>query len=116
MGQGALSELVEETAGKFGIPGVAVGVWAAGREVHACHGVTSIDNPLPVDRDTLFRLGSVTKTYTATALMRLVAEGRVELAAPVRRYVPELGLADERAAEQVTVLNRSTTPRGWPGG
>ncbi len=67
--------------------------------------MTSVDNPLPVDRDTLFVLGSVTKTYTATALMRLAAQGRVELRAPVRRYVPELVLADERAAAQITVMN-----------
>jgi CubicO group peptidase (beta-lactamase class C family) len=80
-------------------------VWADGREVHACHGVTSVDNPLPIDRDTLYLLGSVTKTYTATTLMRLVADGRVELDAPVRRYVPELMLADERAAAEVTVLH-----------
>src|SRR5919199_3897982 len=105
MSQDTLFDFVEATATKFGIPGVAVGVWADDREVYACHGVTSVDNPLPVDRDTLYVLGSVTKTYTATALMRLVAEGRVELHAPVRRYVPELRLADERAAAQVTVLN-----------
>ena len=67
--------------------------------------MTSVENPLPVDRDTLYVLGSVTKTYTATTLMRLVAAGQVELDAPVRRYVPELRLADERAAAQVTVLN-----------
>ncbi|HEY4994349.1 MAG TPA: serine hydrolase domain-containing protein, partial [Nakamurella sp.] len=91
-----LPDFVEATATRFGIPGVAVGVWADGQEVHACHGVTSVDNPLPVDRDTVYLLGSVTKTYTATALMRLVADGRVELDAPVRRYVPELVLADER--------------------
>jgi CubicO group peptidase (beta-lactamase class C family) len=100
-----LSDFVEATAARFGIPGVAVGVWTGGREVHASHGVTSVDDPLPVDQDTLYLLGSITKTYTATALMRLVAEGRVELDAPVRRYVPELVLAGERAAAEVTVLN-----------
>lgn len=42
------------------IPGVSVGVWADGREVYACHGVTSIEHPLPVDPDTLFQLDSVT--------------------------------------------------------
>lgn len=105
MSRDTLSDFVEATATKFGIPGVAVGVWADGREVYACHGVTSIDNPLPVDQDTLYRLGSVTKTYTATALMCLVTEGRVELDAPVRRYVPELALADEGAAAEITVLN-----------
>src|SRR5262249_41332148 len=74
-----LSDVVEATAAKFAIPGVAVGVLVDGREVYACHGVTSVDTPLPVDRDTLYVLGSVTKTYTATTLMRLVAQGRVEL-------------------------------------
>src|SRR5688572_10597590 len=100
-----LSDFVTKTATEFGIPGVAVGVWADGREIYACHGVTSITNPLPVTRDTLFTIGSISKTYTATALIRLVAEGRVELDAPVRRYIPELVLADERAAAQITVLN-----------
>jgi CubicO group peptidase (beta-lactamase class C family) len=105
MAQEALSEFVAATATRFGIPGVAVGVWADGREVYACHGMTSVDNPLPVDRDTLYLLGSVTKTYTATTLLRLVADGRVELDAPVRRYVPELRLRDDRAAAQMTMLN-----------
>ncbi|WP_441245341.1 serine hydrolase domain-containing protein [Kitasatospora sp. McL0602] len=105
MAQGALSEFVAATAVELGIPGVAVGVWVDGREVFACHGVTSVDDPQPVDRETLFQLGSVTKSYTATALMRLVDQGLVELGAPVRRYVPELRLADEQAAAEITVLN-----------
>ena len=115
MSQDTLSGFVEATAARFGIPGVAVGMWADGRESYACHGVTSVDNPLPVNPDTLYVLGSVTKTYTATALMRLAAEGRVELDAPVRRYVPELVLADERTAAQITVLNllNHTSGLGW---
>ena len=105
MSPDTLSGYVEATAAKFGIPGVAVGVWAGGREDYACHGVTSIENPLPVDPDTVFVLGSVTKTFTATAMMRLVADGKVELDAPVRRYVSEFMLKDERAAAAITVLN-----------
>ncbi|MFB8277157.1 serine hydrolase domain-containing protein [Nocardia colli] len=105
MSQPTLAEFVEATAIEFGIPGVAVGVLADGRETFACHGVTSLENPLPVTEDTLYILGSVTKTYTATALMRLVADGRVELNAPVHRYVPELVLADQQAAADITVLN-----------
>lgn len=100
-----LSDFVNSTATQFGIPGVAVGVWADGRETYSCHGVTSLDNPLPVDADTLYILASVTKTYTATTLMRLVAEGRVELGAPVRRYVPNLRLRSEPAAAAITVRN-----------
>jgi CubicO group peptidase (beta-lactamase class C family) len=100
-----LTEFVETAARKFNIPGVAVGVWADGQEHYACFGVTSIDNPLPIDQDTLFVVGSVTKTYTATTLMRLVTEGKVELNALVRRYLPELRLKDQQFVDTVTVLN-----------
>jgi CubicO group peptidase (beta-lactamase class C family) len=110
MSESALQEFVGATATELGIPGVAVGVWVEGRELYACHGVTSVDNPLPVDRDTLFVVGSVTKTATATALMRLVAEGRVDLDAPVRRYLPELRLADEQTAAQITASRRRVHP------
>ncbi|GHB75893.1 penicillin-binding protein [Streptomyces cirratus] len=105
MSQEKLSEFVAAQAGEFDVPGVAVGVLIDGQEFHASHGVTHVGNPLPVDDKTLFHLGSVTKTFTSTALMRLVAEGKVELDAPVRRYVPELRLADERSAAAITVLN-----------
>lgn len=100
-----LTDFVETTSKKFNIPGVAVGVWANNKEVYACSGVTSVDNPLPINQDTLFLVASVTKTFTATTLMRLVAEGKVELNAPVRRYVPELQLKDQQAADKITVLN-----------
>jgi CubicO group peptidase (beta-lactamase class C family) len=87
---------------------VAVGVFAGGEEFYACHGVTSVAGatiPVPVDEQTLFHLGSISKTYTATALVRLAEQGRVDLDAPVRAYVPELRLADERNAAEITVRN-----------
>jgi CubicO group peptidase (beta-lactamase class C family) len=105
MSQETLSGFAASAAERLGVPGVAVGVWADGREVYACHGVTSIENPLPVDPDTVFVVGSVTKTLTATATMCLVADGKVDLDAPVRRYVPEFTLKDQRAAATITVLN-----------
>ncbi|MER5447034.1 serine hydrolase domain-containing protein [Streptomyces sp. NPDC002764] len=103
--QDKLSEFVKAQATELDVPGVAVGVLLDGQEIYASHGVTSLSNPLPVDEKTLFPLASVSKTFTATALMRLVAEGKVDLDAPVRRYVPELKLADEQTAAQITVLN-----------
>ena len=71
----ALAWFVKETAEGLGVTGAAVGVWADGREVFASHGVTSVENPLPVRPDTLFLIASVTKTFTATAVMRPVADG-----------------------------------------
>ncbi|MGZ3625371.1 MAG: serine hydrolase domain-containing protein [Ktedonobacteraceae bacterium] len=100
-----LHDFITMEANEFKIPGVAIGVITDDREIYACHGVTSRENPLPVDQDTLFILGSVTKTFTATTLMRLVVEGKVRLDAPVRQYVPELQLADEQSAKKITVLH-----------
>ena len=105
MSQLMFNDFVKATSQKFNIPGVAVGVWVDGKEIYAIHGVTSAENPLPIDQETLFLVASVTKTFTATTLMRLVAEGKVDLNAPVRRYVPEFRLKDQQAADTITVLN-----------
>ena len=105
MSDKTLAAFVKAAAEKFAIPGVAVAVWADGTETYACHGVTSLEDPRPVDENTLYSLGSISKTYTATAMMRLVAQKKVDLGAPVRRYVPELVLGNERWASEMTVLN-----------
>jgi CubicO group peptidase (beta-lactamase class C family) len=105
MASNSLVDFVETTSRTFNVPGIAVGVWADGREIYATHGVTSLDSPLDIDQDTQFIVGSVTKTFTATALMRLVAEGKVELSSPVRQYIPDLRLKDQRFVDTVTVLH-----------
>ncbi|MFS8099724.1 beta-lactamase family protein [Lentzea alba] len=102
------NDFIAETARHFDIPGAAVGVFHDGEEHLFCHGVTSTENPLPVNEDTLFLLGSVTKTYTATAIMRLVQDGRVSLDAPVSTYVPELKLADDREFTVRQLLNHTS--------
>lgn len=101
----ALAAVVDATAEKFAIPGVAAAVWADGTETYACHGVTSLAEPRPVDENTMFSVGSISKTYTATTMMRLVAQGKVDLDAPVRRYVPELVLQNEDWTAEITILN-----------
>jgi CubicO group peptidase (beta-lactamase class C family) len=110
-----LEARVRELTEELGIPGVAVGVFADGAERFAFHGVTSVENPLPVDEKTLFQFGSTGKTFTAVAVLRLVEQGRVELDAPVRTYVPELRLRDPQAAETVTVLQLFNHSAGWDG-
>jgi CubicO group peptidase (beta-lactamase class C family) len=115
MDQKQLQEWVSEHAGALGLPGAAVGVRHQGAEHYAVHGVTSTENPLPVDEHTLFCFGSTGKTFTATAVMRLVEQGRVALDDPVRTYVPELKLKDPEAAEKVTVMHLLNHTAGWSG-
>ena len=80
----ALQQKVIELAEELEVPGVSVGVLHEGQELYAYAGVTSVENPLPVDETTLFQFGSTGKTYTATAVMRLVEQGKVDLDAPGR--------------------------------
>lgn len=110
-----LQDYVTEKAKELGVPGVAAGVVVDGQEHTAFAGVTSVENPLDVDENTLFQFGSTGKTYTATAMMRLVDQGKVDLDAPVRQYVPELTLKDAEAAEKVTVLQLFNHTAGWQG-
>jgi CubicO group peptidase (beta-lactamase class C family) len=115
MDQGQLQQWVSENAERLEVPGVSVGVLIDGGEQYAFHGVTSVENPLPVDENTLFQFGSTGKTYTATAVMRLVEQGVLDLDERVRTYVPELRLKDESVAEQVTLLHLLNHTAGWSG-
>ena len=115
MDETTLRAKVSELASELDVVGVSAGVYHQGEEQYAFHGVTSIDNPLDVDEGTLFQFGSTGKTYTATAMMRLVERGDVDLEAPVRKYLPELKLKDEETAERVTVLQLFNHTAGWSG-
>ncbi|WP_192498754.1 serine hydrolase domain-containing protein [Ornithinimicrobium pratense] len=110
-----LQELVDEQVAAHPVPGVAVGMVLDGEVTYATHGVTNIENPLDVDDKTLFQFGSTGKTYTATAIMMLADQGRVDLEAPVRDYLPEFKVADEQAAATVRVKNLLNHTAGWSG-
>jgi CubicO group peptidase (beta-lactamase class C family) len=111
----ALQDVAAALAEELRVPGVAVGLLHDGQEHYGYYGVTSVDNPLPVDERTLFLCGSTTKTFTATAIMRLVEQGLVDLDATVRTYLPEFRVADEEAADSVTVLQILNHTAGWDG-
>ncbi|MBT9165581.1 MAG: D-alanyl-D-alanine carboxypeptidase [Chloroflexi bacterium] len=108
-------EEVVNSMGRFPVPGVTVGILHEDKEHIAGFGVTSIEHPLPVTADTLFQIGSNTKTYTATAIMRLVEMGKLELDAPLRTYLLDLRLADEAVTAQVTMRHLLTHTGGWVG-
>jgi CubicO group peptidase (beta-lactamase class C family) len=107
----AVRAAMEETA----TPGVAVGIWHEGEEHVEGLGVTSVENPLDVTPDTLFQIGSITKTFTATTAMILVEQGKLGLDEPLRTYLPELKLADETAAAGATMRHLLTHTGGWLG-
>ena len=78
-------------------------------------GVTNVEDPLPVDAHTVFPIASISKTFAATAMMRLVEQGKVDLRAPVRTYLPEFRVRDEAASRDATVWHLLTHLGGWEG-
>ena len=97
------------------VPGVAIGIWHKGREYAEGFGVTSVEHPLPVTPDTLFQTGSISKTFTGTIIMKLVEDGRVDLDAPVKRYLEDFKVQDPAVTEKVTVRHLLTHMGGWVG-
>ena len=84
------------------MPGASLAVLANGEVKTATAGVLNLDTRVEVTPDTLFQIGSITKSYTATAFMRLVEDGRLGLDTPVKDVVPGFKVADPAVTNAVT--------------
>jgi CubicO group peptidase (beta-lactamase class C family) len=100
---------------RTGVPGVAIGILYQGESVAFGCGVTSVEHPLPITDETLFQVGSITKTFTGTAIMSLAEKGVLDLNARVRTYVPDFRVSDEVASREATVRQLLTHLGGWAG-
>jgi CubicO group peptidase (beta-lactamase class C family) len=110
-----LAALVTQKMTEYSIPGVAFGVMKDGQLTARGFGVTNIEQPLPIDADTVFPIASISKTVTATAIMRLVEQGKLDLAAPVQKYLPEFRVQDDAMSRQVAIWHLLTHTPGWEG-
>jgi CubicO group peptidase (beta-lactamase class C family) len=116
--EGLISELDAKIAAAmdaYAIPGVALGLMVGDLEYVKGYGITNVDYPVPVDGDTVFRIQSTTKTFTGTAIMRLVEQGKLDLDATIRTYLPDFVTVDETAAAQVTLRQILNHSAGWLG-
>ena len=111
----ALAAFAEGKMREHRIPGVAIGIVDHGVIHTRGLGVTNVDDPLPVTEHTVFPIASISKTFAATAMMRLVEQGRVDLKAAVRHYIPEFKVSDQSVAREATVWNLLTHSGGWEG-
>ena len=110
-----IASLAETKMQEYGVPGVALGVIADGEQTIRGLGVTNVEDALPVTAHTVFPIASISKTFAATAVMRLVEQGKVDLHAPVRTYLPDFKVRDESVSREVTVWHLLTHLGGWEG-
>jgi beta-lactamase class C len=91
------------------INGLVVGVVRAGKAQYFNYGVAATDTRQPVSENTLFEVGSVSKTFTATLAGYAVASGKLTLSDPASHYLPALGGGK---FDHISVLNLGTYTAG----
>lgn len=90
----SLRDLVVDLAAKKAqnpdVPGLSVAVLRKGQDVPvtAAFGTASLENPTPVTTSSLFKIGSVTKVFTATLIHRLIEEGKLSYDTSISRFFP----------------------------
>ncbi|MCB0621012.1 MAG: serine hydrolase, partial [Saprospiraceae bacterium] len=118
-----LDEFVEMRMKEWNVPGVAIAVVRDSQVVLTKgYGWANVEGKQRVDAGTLFAIGSSSKAFTATGVMQLVDEGKVDLDEPVITYVPNLRLYNDELTNNLTVrdllCHRSGLPRhdvAWYG-
>lgn len=97
---------------QYNIPGLAVAVTLNGQNYFVNYGVASKQSQQPVRNDTLFELGSVSKTFNATLAGYAQAQGKLSFSDHPAKYFPEL---NNTAVNRATILNLVTyTAGGFP--
>jgi CubicO group peptidase (beta-lactamase class C family) len=100
----AVDSFLQEQVKTNRIPGVAVAIVKDGKTVFQ-KGYGNASPGKPATPQTQFYLGSVSKGFTALAVMKLVDQGKLELDVPVQSYLPWFKVADEQVSKQITIRN-----------
>ncbi|MFL5671741.1 MAG: serine hydrolase domain-containing protein [Chloroflexota bacterium] len=113
----AVDAIFARVAEHGGSPGISYGIVSEGRLVHSgASGTLRIGEEAPPDADSVFRIASMTKSFTAATVLLLRDEGRLRLDDPVARWVPEAADLAGRAADSppITIEHLLTMSSGLP--
>jgi CubicO group peptidase (beta-lactamase class C family) len=97
------------------VPGASLAVLVDGKTHALATGVLNVGTGVAATTDSVFQIGSITKPYTTTLIMRLIDEGQLLLDTPVLDILPEFRLADPGAAKPITVRHLLTHTSGIDG-
>ncbi len=100
---------------RFLIPGAGLALIKNGQIVYTKgYGYSNIDKKQLATDESEFAIGSITKSFTALAIMQLVEAGKVDLDAPVMRYLPDFKLAEESYTPLLKVRHLLSQSSGLP--
>ena len=107
-----LLKLADQELKVTGVPGMSFGlVDAEGFIGCGTLGLADKDRQIPVDPTHLFQIGSITKSFAALCVCRLADEGKIDLDAPLSRYLPEVPLPPEPVSVQQVLSHTAGLPR-----
>jgi CubicO group peptidase (beta-lactamase class C family) len=112
-----IDRLMRDFAERAQVPGIAYGIIVDGRVAHlGVLGVRHVPTRAPVESTTVFRIASMTKSFTAAAILQLRDAGRLSLDDPAERYVPELAALRYPTGDspKITVRHLLTHSAGFP--
>jgi CubicO group peptidase (beta-lactamase class C family) len=105
-----LDTIVRNNLKQQRIPGAAVALVHEGRVVFSrCYGYADTGKKVPITEDTYFMVGSLTKSFTALAVLKLIEQGKVDLHADIRKYVPDFSIKNLYDGEVPITVNHLLT-------
>jgi beta-lactamase class C len=107
--QSVVDQAIKPIMKQYDVPGIAIAVTVNGKPSFFSYGVASKESGTPVSEATLFELGSVSKTFTATVASYALVQGKLSLDDHPSRYIPKL---KGTALDKATVLNFGTYTSG----
>lgn len=110
-----LEQKLNELIQKHHVPGAQLAVLDGDSVTEVAAGVLSLRTRVAATPDALFLPGSIGKLYTATLVMMLVDEGKLDLDTPIRTYLPDFEVADQHARDVVTPRDLLTHTSGFDG-
>lgn len=110
-----LQQRFDDLRAKHRVPGASLAVLRGDEIDTVASGVLNLDTGVEATTESLFQIGSITKVWTTTVVMRLVDEWLLELDAPVRMYLREFRVADDSVSRSVTIRQLLTHSSGIDG-
>jgi CubicO group peptidase (beta-lactamase class C family) len=109
-----IQRILDERVAEKRAFGIVVATRDASGKTHIYHAGSSGKESLALDGNTVFEIGSITKTFTAALLADMATKGEIKLDDPVAKYLPSTVKMPERGGKQITLTDLSTHSSGLP--
>lgn len=108
-------DFAEKLTKVYQIPGIAVGLGQDGEPIYTGgFGYRNVEQQLPITPDTLFGIGSITKSFTCVAILQLADAGKLSVDDLVTHYLPEFRTPNAEYTKQMTIHHFMTHSSGLP--